>query len=290
MQKTKVPENEISGTYEIELLKDCFADLMGTAILGNCVLEREVLVAVRVHEEEVDPDPSLGLGVGYLEEEPFGYTDPDNKDQQREEVESADQEQVVPDQTVPVGCEGLCDFRRLFHFDYIGLHYRLLRNNYYMAYIKSVQFDDLKLRLKDGQLTDKTNKVLTITASTSHRNADEQCFKTRTASITLNSNTLCWKEKLIVKVANEKQLTFELTDRYQFGYDPDRLVRVLQGTMRVYTDREKQRSWEVFDEKQTRVGTLSATVVDQFHADNPHATVMLVPPLSQAEARQEAPI
>lgn len=46
---------------------------------------------------------------------------------------------------------------------------------------------------------------------------------------------MCWKEKLVVKVANEKQLTFEVTDRHQFGYEPDKLVRIIQGTMKVYT-------------------------------------------------------
>lgn len=55
----------------------------------------------------------------------------------------------------------------------------------------------------------------------------------------------------------------------------------MQGTMKVYTDREKQRSWDVLDEKQNVVGTLSALVVDQFHFDNPRSSVMITPPISQ---------
>lgn len=71
-----------------------------------------------------------------------------------------------------------------------------------------------------------------------------------------------------------KRLEFEIANVHQFGYNPDEFTGVLIGSIDVYTDREKMRSWDVVDGGGRRVGILTATVTDQFHAHNRHASVV----------------
>jgi hypothetical protein len=72
-----------------------------------------------------------------------------------------------------------------------------------------------------------------------------------------------------------KRLDFEIADVHTFGYSPGELSGVLTGTIEVFPEREKLRSWDVVDGHGRKVGVLTATVVDQFHVENRGASVVI---------------
>ena len=116
-QKTNVPDDQISATDEAELLEGSLTGVPRSAVAFDCLLEGHV-VALAVDEEQVDPHSLSGPGVGEREVEPVANAHADHEDEEREEVESADEEEVVADETVAVRRKGLSNFRRLFHYEH----------------------------------------------------------------------------------------------------------------------------------------------------------------------------
>lgn len=72
--------------------------------------------------------------------------------------------------------------------------------------------EDPKLRLHKGEFPTGIKKLLAIAGGIVLPKTDQEVFKTKSNCICLNPSTVCWKERLVVKVVAEKQLSFEIRD------------------------------------------------------------------------------